>query len=759
MAGPAKWDWSASNGGATAQQTIDAHTALLNNGRTAAFSYLVWNDIIDKISAQRQFWTDTAWDESVLSKANAKMTSGAQMTAARFNSAVKNMPPIKTWPWQETLGRTNIHPLDRCYGVYFIYLTDGLNYWIDLIPLPFEISNVATTSILMASHVLPALHIKVNSLNSTLTHNVKVHPAPAAHIRYSLSINQGGTLYVSTLNAANIRILSFFNTSFRTGVTMYPTAHIIGELNAALSHSASVTFGNCDFISVHLPFSFAAAESVHLAPSDPVAINLDVGDLDIATTISAAQRTYLAFHLVATLQGEPWIRELDSVPINAVLDILGDPTVTVTCQDMEYVIASIMTVFAGALKLVCDRAIRVRVQTAMSASFSTKVSVSDIVNILASGEIAGFDVIAKLFAVGSTATGASLTDYISVGAALVVIDRLLVAADLTDTFTQSATLSFQQTCHVISDMLHSVLFSADADVLESRHVISSLVETLSFLAGTDVMSSQHVATDLSDLLLFGSKSVVMTGVPLASDLRDAFDLRVGFRATSHVYAAVDLYLEHLLRIRAQAANMLHSGADLSAAASILSTVSVNDLLNMEAVVSGAFSTGIIGRLVPPVPAKVEMPILHTVNPARIIARSPDYAAGIITSITNFRAKVLASQTTNSAFILSAIFAGDATVSVLSRLNIPMLLQMEHAGSYDITLAILSTIRAVIGGIFSVGPVITGSPSLPTSWTLQINQAMTTAIKLATLTLASEIDDVLASDLDGLLVTEVEFTIR
>lgn len=759
MAGPAKWNWGASNGSATAQQTIDAHTALLNNGRTAAFSYLVWNDIIDKISAQRQFWTDTAWDDSGLTKANAKMTSGAQMTAARFNSAVKNMPPIKSWPWQETLGRTDIRPLDRCYGIYFIYLTDGLNYWIDLIPLPFEISNIATTSILMASHVLPALHVKVNSLSSTLTHSVKVHPAPAAHVRYSLSVNQSGTLYVSTLNAANIRILSFFNTSFRTGVTMYPTAHVIGELNAALSHSASVTFGNCDFISVHLPFSFSAAEGVHLAPSTPVAIDLDIGDLDMATTISAAQRTYLAFHLVATLQGEPWIRELDSVPINAVLDVLGDPTVTVTCQDMKYVIASIMTVFAGALKLTCDRSIRTRVHNAMGASFSTKVSIPDIVNILASGEIAGFDVMAKLFAVGSTAMGASLSDFVSVGAALVVIDRLLIAADLTDTLTQSATLSFQQTCHVISDMLHSVLFSADADILETRHVISSLIETLSFLAGADVMNSQHVATDLFDLLLFGSKSVVMTGVPLASDLRDAFDLHVGFRATSHVYAAADLYLEHLLRIKARAANMLHSGADLSAATSILSTVSVNDLLNMEAVVSGVFSAGMIGWLALPIPAKVEMPIFHTANPARIITRFPDYATGVITNITDFRAKVLASQITGCAFVLPAIFAGDATVSVLSRLNVPMLLQMEHTGSYDITLAVLSTIRAVIGGTFSVSSVITGSPSLPTSWTLQINQAVTTTIKMATLTLASEIDDVLASDLDGLLVTEVEFTIR
>ena len=759
MAGPAKWNWSASNGGATAQQTIDAHTALLNNGRTAAFSYLVWNDIIDKISAQRQFWTDTAWDETILNIANTKMASGAQMTAARFNSAVKNMPPIKSWPWQETLGRTDIRPRDRCYGVYFIYLTDGLNYWIDLIPLPFEISNIATTSILMSNHVLPALHIKVDSLNSTLTHNVKVRPDPAVPVKYSLSVNQHGTLYISALNVANIRILSFFNTSFRTGVTMYPTAHVIGDLNAALSHHVSVTFGNCDFISVHLPFSLSATEKVRLAPSDPVAVGLDIGDLDIASTISAAYKTYFAFHLVAKLQGEPYIRELDSVPINAVLDILGDPAVTVTCQNMEYVITSIMTVFAGALKLTCDRSVRVQVQNAMNAAFSTKVSVSDVINILASGQIAGLDIVSKLFAISSSVTGAALSDLISVGAALVVIDRLLVAANLTDSFTQSATLSFNDTCHVISDMLYSALFSADADILGTRHVISSLVETLSFLAGAGVLNTQHVATDLSDILLFGTKSVVMTGVPLATALQDTLNIRTGFRATSHVYAASSVYMEHMLQAMARIPEMLHSGADLSAVMSMFSTVSINDLLNMEADLSELFSANVTGVLRPPLPTAINMPIIHTVNPARITARLPDYLTGTISNTTNFSAKVLASQITNCAFILSAVFAGDATVSVLSRLDVPMLLQMEHTGSYDVTLASLSSILALIDGTFSVTSHITGSPVLSVSWTLQINQAMTTAIKLATLTLASEIDDVLASALDDMLVTEVEFTIR
>lgn len=759
MAGPAKWNWSASNGGATAQQTIDAHTALLNNGRTAAFSYLVWNDIIDKISAQRQFWTDTAWDETILNIANTKMASGAQMTAARFNSAVKNMPPIKSWPWQETLGRTDIHPRDRCYGVYFIYLTDGLNYWIDLIPLPFEISNIATTSILMSSHVLPALHIKVDSLHSTLTHNVRVRPAPAVPVKYSLSVNQQGTLYISALNVANIRILSFFNTSFRTGVTMYPTAHVIGELNAALSHHVSVTFGNCDFISVHLPFSLLATEKVRLAPSDPVAVDLDIGDLDIASTISAAYKTYFAFHLVAKLQGEPYIRELDSVPINAVLDILGDPTVAVTCQNMEYIITSIMTVFAGALKLTCDRSVRVQVQNAMNAVFSTKVSISDVIKILASGQIAGLDIVSKLFAVSSSVIGASLSDFISVGAALVVIDRLLVAANLTDSFTQSATLSFNDTCHVITDMLYSALFSADADILETRHVISNLVETLSFLAGAGVLNTQHVATDLSDILLLGTKSVVMTGVTLATALQDALNIRIGFRATSHVYAASNVYMEHLLRATARIPEMLHGGADLSTIMSIFSTVSINDLLSMEADLSELFSANVTGVLRPPLPTAINMPIIHTANPARIVARLPDYLTGAISNTTNFSAKVLATQITNCAFILSAVFADDATVSVLSRLNVPMLLQMEHTGSYDVTLASLSSILALIDGTFFVMSHITGSPVLPVSWTLQINQAMTTAIKLATLTLASEIDDVLASDLDDMLVTEVEFTIR
>jgi hypothetical protein len=44
------WSWSVSNGSATTSQTSTAYSVALNHGVTSNFSYLVWNDMIDKIN-------------------------------------------------------------------------------------------------------------------------------------------------------------------------------------------------------------------------------------------------------------------------------------------------------------------------------------------------------------------------------------------------------------------------------------------------------------------------------------------------------------------------------------------------------------------------------------------------------------------------------------------------------------------------------------------------------------------------------------
>ena len=43
------WDWNSSNGQASSSATKAAYTAITSNGETSSFSYLVWNDIVNKV--------------------------------------------------------------------------------------------------------------------------------------------------------------------------------------------------------------------------------------------------------------------------------------------------------------------------------------------------------------------------------------------------------------------------------------------------------------------------------------------------------------------------------------------------------------------------------------------------------------------------------------------------------------------------------------------------------------------------------------
>lgn len=163
MSEPQKWDWEVSNGNATAEETAAAYTALTTGGQTKAFTAAVWNDILAKISEQRKAWQGKAWDETVLSFEDSKLSADRNMTAKRFNSAVLNIWPIETWPWEETLGRNNIQKGDRCIGAYFLYLTDGLNRWIlDLTPLFIELNLQSSLDITPAVQLFFAIPFHID---------------------------------------------------------------------------------------------------------------------------------------------------------------------------------------------------------------------------------------------------------------------------------------------------------------------------------------------------------------------------------------------------------------------------------------------------------------------------------------------------------------------------------------------------------------------------------------------------------------------
>lgn len=119
------WSWSSSNGDATASQTSAAYSAITNHGAVSNFSYLVWNDLVDKVLEAKDA-AGVAWNTKYLSAASTKMTSSNKtLTADRFNSLRYNIGI------HSSTGLNDVYTGDKVYGRYFTSLTDALNTWID----------------------------------------------------------------------------------------------------------------------------------------------------------------------------------------------------------------------------------------------------------------------------------------------------------------------------------------------------------------------------------------------------------------------------------------------------------------------------------------------------------------------------------------------------------------------------------------------------------------------------------------------------
>lgn len=120
---PAAWSWTASNGSASDAQTQAAYSAVANGGEAAAFSYLVWNDMVDK-AAEMQSYVGGAWNSDYASKNATKMSSSDKtMTAARFNSLVHNIDLYYS------AALPTVNPGDAVMGLYFIVIAQRINEW------------------------------------------------------------------------------------------------------------------------------------------------------------------------------------------------------------------------------------------------------------------------------------------------------------------------------------------------------------------------------------------------------------------------------------------------------------------------------------------------------------------------------------------------------------------------------------------------------------------------------------------------------
>lgn len=115
------WDWTISNGSASAAQTQLAYAAITGRGKCTDFSYLVWNDIVHKTY---EVITDRggAWNTDYGTLAETLMTAtDKHMTAQRFNAVVWNLAQYKT----PNVTRKNKG--DPMLGSYFIDLTNSIN--------------------------------------------------------------------------------------------------------------------------------------------------------------------------------------------------------------------------------------------------------------------------------------------------------------------------------------------------------------------------------------------------------------------------------------------------------------------------------------------------------------------------------------------------------------------------------------------------------------------------------------------------------
>lgn len=127
-----QWSWSASNGFATAAQTQLAYNAIIGKGAISNFSYLVWNDLCDKvqecITREGGSWLTVCGLNGSYTPtyANAKMSSTDKtLTAARFNAVRGNIGSRVS---------TGISPVvtgDKVLGSYFTACTTALNTWIN----------------------------------------------------------------------------------------------------------------------------------------------------------------------------------------------------------------------------------------------------------------------------------------------------------------------------------------------------------------------------------------------------------------------------------------------------------------------------------------------------------------------------------------------------------------------------------------------------------------------------------------------------
>lgn len=118
------WSWTTSNGNASSTLTRNAYNAVVNRTAVTNFSYLVWNDMVDKVKEILDA-LGGSWDSSYATYANTKLSSSNKtLTAVKFNSLRYNIGS------RYSTGISEVSPGDEVLGSYFTTLASCINNWI-----------------------------------------------------------------------------------------------------------------------------------------------------------------------------------------------------------------------------------------------------------------------------------------------------------------------------------------------------------------------------------------------------------------------------------------------------------------------------------------------------------------------------------------------------------------------------------------------------------------------------------------------------
>lgn len=118
------WSWTASNGSASPAQTIAMYNAINGTRQLDGLSYLVWNDLCDKVN-ETAIASGDAWLTNWGTLSATKMSSGNKsLTAQRFNALKNNVGA------RESTGIQDVGVDSPIYWEYFLTIATKLNTWI-----------------------------------------------------------------------------------------------------------------------------------------------------------------------------------------------------------------------------------------------------------------------------------------------------------------------------------------------------------------------------------------------------------------------------------------------------------------------------------------------------------------------------------------------------------------------------------------------------------------------------------------------------